>query len=111
MTPNSDVLDRLTAALEGLALGLEAGSAEAVLAAEGPLAAAASALAAADLDRLSRRPDLRVAVMNVRLALKRCQTLGASAASLASVYAPSAYGASGHQLSLASVRPTLNART
>jgi hypothetical protein len=93
--PKADALDRLNAALNGLARALESGSAESVLSAEGPLAAALDALATGQLEEVSRRPDLRAAVMNVRLALERCQTLGESAASIAAALGQPGYDAHG----------------
>jgi hypothetical protein len=98
VTRNSDALDRLNHALDVLARGLESGSEEAVLSAEGPLAAALGDLAGTDLDQIARRPDLRAAVMNVRLALERCRVLGESAASIAAAFAQPGYDAHGQHL-------------
>ena len=71
MTQRSDALDRLTAALDGLAVSLESGRPDSVLAAEAPVATAVHALTTGDLHELARMPDVRAAVMNVRLAMAR----------------------------------------
>jgi hypothetical protein len=110
VTPATDALDRLTAALEGLAASLESGRHEQVLAAEAPLATAVHALGTCDLAALARRPDLRTAARQVRLAMLRCQTLGASAAAVAAAFAPAGYGATGRRARL-STTSTVLART
>jgi hypothetical protein len=106
-----DALDRLTLALDELARSLESGRPDAVLAAEAPLAAAAGALSTADLDALAARPDVRAAVMNVRLAMQRCQTLGANAADIAAAIIPAGYGATGQRANAWSAPPTIVTRT
>ncbi len=95
MQTDPDVLDRLLAALDGLARALSSGRADEVLAAEAPLADAAAALGAANRNVLGRRSDLRMMLTNLRLAVGRCQALGASAAALALVVSPVEYGPSG----------------
>jgi len=110
VTPRSDALDRLSAALDGLAASLESGRPDLVLAAEAPVASAVDALNTSDLKELARRPDLRAAVMNVRLAMMRCQTLGSAAASVAAAVVPTDYGATGRRRRLSSPSTVL-ART
>ena len=98
MTSNSpDVLERLTLALDGLCRSLETGRPDAVLAAEEPLADATAAFRAADLAQLARRPDIRMAMTQIRLAMDRCRTLGATAAGLAELLTPGGYGPRGEQ--------------
>jgi hypothetical protein len=92
---NPDALDRLTVALDALARVLERGEPDAVLAAEEPVADATAALSQADLEQLARRPDARMAILNVRLAMARCRALGASAREIATLTAPADYGPSG----------------
>jgi hypothetical protein len=112
VTPQSpDALDRLTLALDGLARGLERGTPDAVLAAEEPLADATAALRAADLTQLARRPDIRFAMLQVRLAMSRCRTLGATAQDLAAVISPGDYGPSGLQRRPRAVARTMGTRT
>lgn len=111
MTHASDVLDRLTLALDALARGLESGRPDAVLAAEAPLAAAVGALSTADLASLAARPDVRAAVMNVRLAVQRCQTLGDNAADIAAALIPAGYGATGQRANAWTAPPTIVTRT
>jgi hypothetical protein len=111
VAPEPDVLDRLLEALDGLARVLETGSPEAVLAAEVPVAAATGALRAAGLARIAGRPDARAAIMNVRLAIARCEALGASAGAIAAVLAPSGYGPAGAHLPPAAMAPTVTTRT
>ena len=111
MNPAADALDRLTVALEGLCVSLESGQPDAVLAAEAPLAAAVSALTTSDLATLASRPDIRVAVMNVRLAMDRCRTLGAAAAAIGAVLTPTDYGATGRRLHAYRPPPSLASRT
>lgn len=111
MTQRSDALDRLTRALDGLAVSLESGRPEEVLAAEGPVAAAAHALGTSDLTELARRPDVRAAVRNVRLAMLRCHTLGASAAAVAAAIVPADYGATGRRRGRSLLPSTVLART
>lgn len=111
VTPRSDALDRLTVALDELAVSLESGRPDAVLAAEAPVATAVHALTATDLNALARRPDLRAAVMNVRLAMARCHALGAAAAAVAGVFVPADYGASGRRRGHLPVPPTIVVRT
>jgi hypothetical protein len=101
----------LTSALEGLAASLESGQPDLVLAAEAPVATAVQALTTTDLDMLARRPDLRAAVMNVRLAMVRCQTLGNAAAAVAGAVVPADYGASGRTRGRSPLPSTSLART
>jgi hypothetical protein len=111
VTRASDALDRLTLALDGLARGLESGRPDAVLAAEAPLASAVGAFSRADLESLAARPDVRAAVMNVRLAMRRCQTLGANAADIATALIPADYGATGQRANAWTAPPTIVTRT
>jgi hypothetical protein len=111
VNPAADVLDRLTVALDGLSLSLQSGQPDAVLAAEAPLAAAVSALIISDLAALAARPDARVAIMNVRLAMDRCRTLGAASAAVAAALAPTDYGARGRLLDASPLPPTVASRT
>jgi hypothetical protein len=107
----SDLLDRLTVALDGLAASLETGQPDAVLAAEAPVASAVHALSTTDLHDLSRRPDLRAAVLNARLAMARCCMLGASAAAVTQAIVPADYGATGRRRQLSLPASTVTTRT
>ena len=111
VTPRTDALDRLSLALGELAVSLETGQPDLVLAAEAPVAAAVHALTTSDLKELAGRPDLRAAVMNVRLAMARCQTLGGAAAAVAATIVPADYGASGRRRSRSPLPSTVLART
>jgi hypothetical protein len=101
----------LTLALDGLAVSLESGQPHEVLAAEAPVAAAVHALMTSDLNELARRSDVRAAVMNVRLAMARCHTLGAAAAAVAATVVPSSYGATGRRRGPSPLPSTVIART
>ncbi|MEO8481932.1 MAG: hypothetical protein ABI634_06955 [Acidobacteriota bacterium] len=111
MTQRSDALDRLTVALDGLAVSLESGQPDLVLVAEAPVSTAVHALTSSDLTELARRPDVRAAVMNVRLAMARCHTLGAAAAAVAAAVVPADYGATGRRRGLSPRPSTVIART
>jgi hypothetical protein len=111
VTHTTDALDRLTLALDGLARSLESGRPDVVLAAEAPLAAAVGAFSVADLGALASRADVRAAVMNVRLAMQRCQTLGDNAADIAAAIIPAGYGATGQRANAWTMPPTIVTRT
>ena len=99
------VIDQVRTALDDLASALVSGRPDAVLAAEAPLAAAASALNAADPRVLAADPATRQALLDVRLSMARCQLLGRSAADLHRVISPqAAYGPAGK-------RPAMSTRT
>lgn len=100
----SDVLIRLTAALDNLARAMESGEPTAVLDAEAPLATAVSALRSVDLRTIRQHPNARAALLEVRLGVARCRTLGHASAQLLSVLTSGdpvagGYGRSGRPLS------------
>lgn len=103
MSVATDVIAELRAALQALAAALEGGDASAVLAAEPALAASARALtrldaSALEADRLSVRPLLR----DARMDLARCIRLGANVQALAAIVATGPfYGRDGLRVSSA----------
>jgi hypothetical protein len=106
-----DLLKRLTVALDGLAAAMESGDPTAVLGAEAPVATAVSALRLARLSDLSKDPTVRQAILEARLALARCRTLGHASARLTAIVTSGGYGPSGrHRTDLVPV-PTVTART
>src|SRR4051794_1293085 len=91
-----DAVDRLQAALDTLARALASGRSDEVLAAEGPIAAAASELAGLSRVEVADRPRLRQALAVASLTLARCRVMGQCADELAASLAePSVYGRSG----------------
>ena len=99
MSTEAEVLSRLTAALEGLASALASGDAEAVLAAEAPVGTAVSALRLAPLRAISQSPSARRAILDARLALARCRTLGHASSRLTAIVTSNGYGPSGRHRS------------
>jgi len=99
MTPRDlieDAIEKVHAALTGLAKALETGDADTVLAAEQPLVEAATALTGIDRAVLTDAVHLRARLLETRLALERCRTLGdASADMLDALYPNSGYERSG----------------
>jgi hypothetical protein len=81
MTP-LDAIERVHTALTGLARALESGQPDHVLAAEQPLAEAAGALATIDRAALKDPVHLRARLLETRLALQRCRSLGEASAEL-----------------------------
>jgi hypothetical protein len=106
-----DALTRLTVALEGLASALESGDPDQVLAAEAPLGTAVSALRGVELGSLARRDDARAAILQARLALARCRTLGHAAGRLTAIVTANGYGPSGHHTSQPVPASTVTTRT
>jgi len=82
MTPLNaiDAIERVHAALTGLAKALESGQPDDVLAAERPLADATGTLATIDHASLTDPVHLRARLLETRLALERCRSLGDSSA-------------------------------
>jgi hypothetical protein len=94
----ADVLTRLTVALDGLAAAMESGDPDAVLAAEAPVGTAVSALRLVPVAELARRSDVRSKVLDAKLALARCRTLGHAATRMTAIVTSTGYGPSGrHQ--------------
>lgn len=111
VTSAPDPLTVLTDALHGFARALETGRADAVLAAEEELAAAVSALRAADLTLLSRQPNTRARIEDARHKLMQCQAMGAASAGLMAAMAVPAYGRRGSARSVPlPAMPTLASR-
>jgi hypothetical protein len=83
---------------------MESGEPTAVLDAEGPLATAVSALRGVDLRTIRQHPNARAALLDVRLGVARCRTLGHASGQMLSVLTSGdpvvgAYGRSGRPLS------------
>ncbi len=113
MTAAPDVLHRVNSALEGLAAALESGDPDAVLAAEVPLATAVSGLSALPATiETTPSPELALALLNTRLAVTRCLTLGRSSADLLAVVASApGYGPAGRSGRRAQRTSTLESRS
>jgi len=93
-----EAVENVHTALTGLAKALETGDPEQVLAAEQPLAEAATALTGFDRATLTDAVNLRARLLAARLALERCRALGeASAELLDALYPNSGYERSGGQ--------------
>jgi hypothetical protein len=107
-----DALERVRTALTGLARALETGQPDLVLAAEQPLAEAAGALATADRPTLSDPVNLRARLLETRLALARCRTLGDASAGLIGAMYPDqiSYGPSGQRQLRTAASPTVNSQ-
>ena len=82
-----DVLNRVHEALHGLAAALESGDPEAVLDAEVPLATAAAALSRLTPVSIPHTPAIARTLLNTRLAVDRCLTLGQASADLLAIVA------------------------
>lgn len=95
MTLAPDALTVLVDVLDGFADALKSGRADAVLAAEEQLAAAASALRTSDLRALARDPHTRSRLDDARRHITRCRALGASSAELLALGSTPAYGRRG----------------
>lgn len=111
MSTEPDVLTRLTLALEGLAAALESGNADAVLAAEAPLGTAVSALKLVPPAEVIGHADARTRILNTRLALARCRTLGHAASRLTAIVTSTGYGPSGRHQSQPPVATTMTTRS
>jgi hypothetical protein len=83
-----DAINKVHAALTGLANALETGDADRVLAAEQPLAEATTALETVDRARLTDEVHLRARLLEARLALERCRALGDASAEMLNVLHP-----------------------
>jgi hypothetical protein len=107
-----DAIDLVHTALTGLAEALETGQPDRVLAAERPLADAAAALATVDRRAPADPSRLRARLLEARLALDRCRTLGQTSADLISAMWPAetGYGASGQRQTRSTPPPTVNSQ-
>ena len=89
-------IEHVRIALDDLASALATGQPDAVLAAEAPLATAVSGLKSLDLAALATDPAAQKALLDVRLSLARCRSLGRASADLQRVMFPqAAYGPAG----------------
>jgi len=99
VTTAPDVLLRLNAALDLLSAALESGDAGEVLAAEQPLASAVHALTAVDRSLVTPSPALGRLLLETRLAVERCRSLGESSSDLLSIVTRQAtYGPRGRRV-------------
>jgi hypothetical protein len=112
MSRDPDVFDRVHDALTLLAEALESGRADRVLGAEPPVAAAAAALADAQRDSLVDDVRLRARLLETRLALERCRSLGETSRDLLTVMLPSqqAYGRAGRRATPAAPFSSVSAK-
>jgi hypothetical protein len=112
MTTASEALTRVQDALDTLRRALETGRPDVVLAAEGPLSASVLHLSASERSVApADRGDVRQRLLETRLALTRCRTLGDASAELAAAAWPqAAYGPKGLPMTRA-WSPTVSART
>lgn len=114
MTPPhpTDAIERVHLALTGLAEALETGHPDRVLAAERPLADAAAALATVDRRAPADPARLRARLLEARLTLDRCRTLGQASADLISAMWPAetGYGPSGQRQTRSGAAPTVNSQ-
>src|SRR6185503_14184652 len=91
-----DAVARMRTALDELAAALESGEPDAVLAAEAPLATAVGAFSTIDRQALANDPRIGSALLEMRLTIARCRSLGRSAADLGAAMLPqTAYGLPG----------------
>ena len=97
MSPVPDVFIALIDALDGFAAALESGRADQVLAAEEPLALAATRLRGADRTALATHPDLGRQIEHIHHRLARCRALGTTPGDLLALMAPATYGPRGLQ--------------
>jgi hypothetical protein len=95
VTPATDALTDLQAALDALIAALVSGEPDAVLAAEPPLSMAVSRLDALKPDELLALPDMRTRLHDILFTIARGRRLGAASAELLARFAPPAYGRSG----------------
>lgn len=111
MTTTPDALTVLVDALDHFARALGTGDAATVLAAEESLAAAVSALKAANLASIAQQPSVRARVDEIRLAIGRCRALGYTASDLAAIMASPGYGPKGLRLPSVAHATTVASRT
>ena len=112
MTNLPDALILVESALDRLSAALATGQADAVLAAEEPLANAVQRLSTCPRPTLADRDRVRTGVRAVRLALAQCQRLGRNSAALEQLLTfNSAYGATGVHAHANARGGTLQART
>jgi hypothetical protein len=90
MTTAADAVAQLHQALEALARALGSRDADAVLAAEAPLAVAAAALAGARPVQSDDRLRLRQALLDAGVLIQRCRALGDSIVGVARASGPPA---------------------
>jgi hypothetical protein len=107
-----EAIERVHAALTGLARALETGQPDQVLEAEQPLAEAAGALATFDRAALTDPVHLRARLLETRLALARCRALGDTSAGLIGAMYPAetSYGPTGHRRLRTAPSPTVNSQ-
>jgi hypothetical protein len=110
VTPAPDALTVLIEALDGFAVALETGRADAVLAAEELLAAAVSGIRTADLTLISRNPQTRGRIDEAHAKLTRCRAMGAAAAGLMAVMGAPVYGPRGLRPLAATTAATVASR-
>ena len=113
MTRDLDALDRVQDALTGLAEALETGKPDEVLAAERPLAAAASELSSVGRAAVRDAVHLRARLLEARLSLDRCRAMGQASADLISTMFPApsrSYGPGGTRPSPAVPPPSIAKR-
>lgn len=111
MSIELDALTRLTAALDGLATAMETGDPDAVLAAEAPVGTAVSALRGASLGALAERPNVRQAILDARLVLARCRSLGLASSRFTAIVTSDGYGPSGRHRAYPAHVATVHSRT
>ena len=105
-----DALKGLRTALSRLADALESWQSDRVLASETNIASAAHALSTCTVDTLVDLEALRRELIELRMLVGRCQSLGAVASQLETAMFPAGYGATGARLRTASP-PTIASRT
>src|SRR5262245_53097143 len=105
-----DALRRVHQALETLASALGDWQPDDVLAAEAPLAAAVRTLTTSTASP-GELAELRRELINLRVLVSRCGSLGESAAQVEAAMFSTGYGARGGRLRLARVQPTIASRT
>jgi hypothetical protein len=112
MSQTPDALDRVNDELKRLAEALESGQPDRVLAVEQPLAEAASALADVGRVALGDEVRLRARLLETRLALDRCRSLGDASADLIGAMWPSetSYSRKGARSAPATGRPSVTTR-
>jgi len=105
-----DALRRLRAALSRPADALETWQSDNVLSAETHVASAARALSTCAVDTLVDLETLRRELIELRMLLGRCESLGSVATQIETAMFPAGYGANGARLPTRSV-PTIASRT
>jgi hypothetical protein len=88
VTTRPDILDRVQAALDRLAGALYSGGPDDVLAVESELASAVQALPGSALTDLRDDGHVRRRLLDLRLAVRRCEALGAAVGDLSRALQP-----------------------